>query len=220
MPCRFCHSLHAADKHGEHVSCLGAAHTETALTGTECHHCGDKSLFSLHLRLAFFSESKPAPRTLTLFSSQGPPRKKQRGRGSQRPEMSELTPAVPLHTSLSSHRELSPVLFTCPNQHPSAAVSDLVSFCGSDDDELDNSLSLAASDAEELSGSYNDPACSQSAQPSTSSPGMDADIFRILSNAVEELGLEWSPPEEPSRSRLDEWFLPGHLHINCLEMLE
>ncbi len=24
-----------------------------------------------------------------------------------------------------------------------------------------------------------------------------------------ELGLEWSPPEEPSRSRLDEWFLPG-----------
>ncbi len=30
-----------------------------------------------------------------------------------------------------------------------------------------------------------------------------------LSKAVEELGLEWSPPEEPSRSRLDEWFLPG-----------
>ncbi len=48
-----------------------------------------------------------------------------------------------------------------------------------------------------------------SAQLSASSPGMDADIFRILSNAVEELGLEWSPPEEPSRSRLDEWFLPG-----------
>ncbi len=31
----------------------------------------------------------------------------------------------------------------------------------------------------------------------------------ILSKAVEKLGLEWSPPEEPSRSRLDEWFLPG-----------
>ncbi len=38
---------------------------------------------------------------------------------------------------------------------------------------------------------------------------MDADLFRILYNAVEELGLEWSPPEEPSRSRLNEWFLPG-----------
>ncbi len=39
--------------------------------------------------------------------------------------------------------------------------------------------------------------------------GMDAELFRVLSKAVEELGLEWSPPEEPSRSRLDEWFLPG-----------
>ncbi len=92
-------------------------------------------------------------------------RKKQRGRGSQHPEMSELMPAVPLRTSLSPHREISPVLFTCPDQHPSAAASDLVSFSGSDDGELDDSLSLAASDAEELSGSYNDPAPLQSAQP-------------------------------------------------------
>ncbi len=38
---------------------------------------------------------------------------------------------------------------------------------------------------------------------------MDADLFHILSNTVEELGLEWSPPDETSRSRLDEWFLPG-----------
>ncbi len=40
---------------------------------------------------------------------------------------------------------------------------------------------------------------------------MDAKLFHVLSNAVEELGLEWSPPEEPSRSHLDEWFLPGRL---------
>ncbi len=26
---------------------------------------------------------------------------------------------------------------------------------------------------------------------------------------MDELGLEWSPPEEPTRSHLDEWFLPG-----------
>ncbi len=30
-----------------------------------------------------------------------------------------------------------------------------------------------------------------------------------MTKAVNELGLEWSPPEEPSRSRLEEWFLPG-----------
>ncbi|KAL0203812.1 hypothetical protein M9458_001830, partial [Cirrhinus mrigala] len=39
-------------------------------------------------------------------------------------------------------------------------------------------------------------------------PGMDAKLFRILSKAV-ELDLEWSPPEEPTHGRLDEWFLPG-----------
>ncbi len=74
-------------------------------------------------------------------------------------------PAVPLRTSLVPHRELSTILFSRPDQHPSMAVSDLVSFGGSDDGELDDSLSLAASDAEELSGSYNDSATSHSAQP-------------------------------------------------------
>ncbi len=29
-----------------------------------------------------------------------------------------------------------------------------------------------------------------------------------MTKAVSELGLEWSPPEEPSCSKLDEWFLP------------
>ncbi len=130
MPRCFCHSceapLHATDKHGECVSCLGTAHDEIALTGTECHHCGDMCLSSLHSRLAFFSESNHAPRdALLIFSSQGPSRKKQRGRGSQRPGMSELTPAVPPFTSLSTHRKLSPVLFTRLDQYPSAATSDL-----------------------------------------------------------------------------------------------
>ncbi len=45
--------------------------------------------------------------------------------------------------------------------------------------------------------------------PSAAKAGMDAELLRILSKAVEELGIEWSPPEEPSRSLLDEWFLPG-----------
>ncbi len=64
--------------------------------------------------------------------------------------MSELTLAVPPRTSLCPHREFSPVLLTHMNQHPYAAASDLVSFGGSDDGEMNDSLSLAASDAEEL----------------------------------------------------------------------
>ncbi len=70
-------------------------------------------------------------------------------------------------------------------------------------------MSLVASDAEELSGSVTDPAPSGLPASSAAKAGMDAELFRVLSKAVEELGLEWSPPEEPSRSHLDEWFLPG-----------
>ncbi len=126
-------------------------------------------------------------------------RKNQRCRGSQRSEMSELTPAVPPRTSLSPHKESLPVLFTRPDQYSSATASDLVS-----DGEMNDSLSLASSDAEKLLGLYHYPTPFHSAQSSASSPGMDADIFRILSSAVDELGLEWSPPEEPSSSRMDE----------------
>ncbi len=136
-------------------------------------------------------------------------RKKQQGRGSQRPVESELTPAQIPRALLSPHREISPVLFFQPDQRPSATVSDLVSFGGSDDELADDSMSLVASDAEELSGSVTDPAPSGLPTPSAAKAEMDAELFHVLSKAVEELGLEWSPPEEPSRSRLDERFLPG-----------
>ncbi len=137
-----------------------------------------------------------------------PVRKKQRGRGSQRPVESELTPAQ-IPRLASPHREVSPVLFSNLTSVPLQARSDLVSFGGSDDELADDSMSLAASDAEELSGSITDPAPSRLPAPSAAKAGMDAELFRVLSKAVKELGLEWSPPEEPSRSRLDEWFCRG-----------
>ncbi|KAI2664125.1 ORF V: Enzymatic polyprotein [Labeo rohita] len=159
MPRRFCRAcktpLHAADNHGECVSCLGLPHAEAALKETECPHCGDMSLSSLRSRIVFFSEHDSAPRALPFPPSQEPVKKKQKGRGSQRSELGELTSAQPPRASPSPQREGSPVLFTHPDLCPSAAASDLVSFGGSEDDMLD-SMSLAASDAEELSGSVND----------------------------------------------------------------
>ncbi len=134
MPRRYCGScrspLHADDGHSECVSCLRKSHADAALAGSDCSHCESISLASLRLRIAFFSESDPAPRALPFSSSQGPVRKKQRGRGSQRPVESELTPAQIPRASLSPHREVSPVLFSQPDQRPSASVSDLVSFGG------------------------------------------------------------------------------------------
>ncbi len=208
MPRRYCGwDLNADEGHSECVSCLGKSHADAALADSDCSHCESISLASLRTRIAFFSESDPTHHALPFSSSQGPVRKKQWGRGSQHLVESELTPAQIPRASLLPHREVSPVLFSQPDQRPSASVSDLVSFGGSDDELADDSMSLVASDAEELLGSVTDPA--PSGLPNSSAAGMDAELFRVLSKAVEELGLEWSPPEEPSRSRLDEWFLPG-----------
>ncbi len=111
--CGSCRSpLHADDGHSECVSCLGKSHADAALAGSDCSHCESISLASLRSRIAFFSESDPAPRALPFSSSQGPVRKKQRGRGSQRPVESEFTPAQIPRASLSPHREVSPVLFS------------------------------------------------------------------------------------------------------------
>lgn len=200
--------LHEDDGHGECVFCLGKPHAEAALTETSCCFCESMSLASLRSRIAFFNESNPAPRALPSFSSREPARKRQRGRGAQRPDLGELTPAQRPRASPSPMREPSPVLFSRPEQRPSAEASDLVSFGGSEDEPLDDSMSLAASETEDWAGD-SDPAHLPSLEPIDARAGMDAELLRILSKAVEELHLEWAPPEEPTRSRLDEWYLPG-----------
>lgn len=95
-------------------------------------------------------------------------------------------------------------LYSLPNPDhcPSASTSDLVSFGGSEDELSDESMSLGASDAEELSGLVTDPALLPLSTPIAAKAEMDAELLRILSKAVKELCLEWSPPEEPFRSRL------------------
>ncbi len=84
----------------------------------------------------------------------------------------------------------------------------MISFCVSDN-ELGDSLSLAASDAEYLSGSVTDPALLLSSASRNTRLRADEELIRAMTKAVNELGLEWSLPEEPSRSRQDECFFPG-----------
>ncbi|ROL29786.1 hypothetical protein DPX16_0843 [Anabarilius grahami] len=100
-------------------------------------------------------------------------------------------------------------MFIHPDQRPSVDASDLVAFGASDGEPFEESMSLAASDPGEWVGGPDDPTPLPPLEPIDHSTGMDAELFRVLSKAVEELDLEWAPPEEPSRGRLDEWYLPG-----------
>ncbi len=121
---------------------------------------------------------------------------------------SELTSAQCPRASPSPQREHSPVFFTQHDQRPSAAASDMILF-GVSDNELDDSLSLVASGTEELSDSVTDPVLLPSSASCNARFRADEELIRVMTKAVNELGLERSRPEEPSRSRLDEWFLPG-----------
>ncbi|XP_059366126.1 S-formylglutathione hydrolase-like [Carassius carassius] len=60
--------------------------------------------------------------------------------------MSKPTTAEPPRASLSPHKEVSPVIFSHPDQHTSVAESVLVLCGGSECDAMDKSVSLAASD--------------------------------------------------------------------------
>lgn len=75
----------------------------------------------------------------------------------------------------------------------------------SEDVITDDSMSLTASNAEEWGGSGGEP----EVLPPSQTPRPDAELIRVLSKVVEDLGLEWSAQEEPSHGLLDEWYLLG-----------
>ncbi len=99
--------------------------------------------------------------------------------------------------------------FAREDQRSSTAACGLVSFGASEEEiAVDDSMSLTASDAEVWCASGKEPEALPSSQPSWPKP--DSELIRVLSKAVEDLGLEWSAPDEPAHGILDEWFLPAH----------
>ncbi len=61
-------------------------------------------------------------------------------------------------------------------------------------------MSISAPEKEDWAGS--EPDHLDSSEPSD----LQEELMRILSKAVQELELTWSPPEEPVRSKLDSWY--------------
>lgn len=57
-------------------------------------------------------------------------------------------------------------------------------------------MSLAASEMEEWAGNSEDPTHLPSLEPTDARAGMNADLFCVLSKAIEEVDLEWAPPDE------------------------
>ncbi|KTF96035.1 hypothetical protein cypCar_00024369 [Cyprinus carpio] len=127
--------------------------------------------------IVFFLETESSLRPLPFSSSQRSVRKKQQGKGTKHSAMSQLTPTQILHASHLPSRDDSPVLFEHADQRPSADTSDMVSIDAIENELLDDSMFLIASDVEEMLGTIADPTPSWSAEPIDSKPGMDARIF-------------------------------------------
>lgn len=79
--------------------------------------------------------------------------------------------------------------------HPPREVADFISFGASVEDD---SMSLSVSEKD---------CASESVKPEEGPADLQEELFRILSKAVSELDLSWSAPDEPTKSKLDLWFL-------------
>ncbi len=78
--------------------------------------------------------------------------------------------------------------FTRKEQHPSLDASGMVSFCASEEETAVNKImSLMASDADEWACSGEEPEASPPSQ--SARPSMNSELIRVLTCAVEELGL-------------------------------
>ncbi|KAL0181464.1 hypothetical protein M9458_023870, partial [Cirrhinus mrigala] len=107
--------------------------------------------------------------------------------------------ALPSHRC-ASHRKTN-ALLCCEWLDLTFGVSeDVIIEDVAVEDVADYYMSLAASDAED----WGAPPPSHSVRPKP-----DAELIHVLSKAVEDLGLDWSAPEEPAHGLLDEWYLPG-----------
>ncbi|RXN20612.1 mitogen-activated kinase kinase kinase kinase 4-like protein [Labeo rohita] len=85
--------------------------------------------------------------------------------------------------------------------------SDMVSFGAMENaEEGDDAISVAASEREEWSNSPLEYTAPHSSDAGDLHHG-DVELLRVLTKAVKELGLVWALPAEPTRSRLDEWYL-------------
>ncbi|KAL0152042.1 hypothetical protein M9458_052646, partial [Cirrhinus mrigala] len=107
-----------------------------------------------------------------------------------------------------------PVRFMTADLRPSPGAQDMVSFGAMEDaEEGDDAISVAASEREEWSNSPLEYTALHGSDTGDLHHG-DVELLRVLTKAVKELGLVWAPPAEPTRSRLDKWYLQSDFFPN------
>ncbi len=182
--CKICAGpIEPLDQHLHCVACLGLAHAEAALDESDCGHCADLPVRVLRARRdvvrGLFGVGLTAA-SVPLVSPPSP------GGGSA---------VLPCRrTQRSPH---SPISFPEDCFRPPSNIEGFVAF---GHEEGDEAMSISASEKDGWAGS--EPEQLGSSEPS----GLQEELMRVLSKAVQELELTWNPPEEPVRSKLDSWY--------------
>lgn len=194
MPiCALCSGpIDPGDTHPHCAFCLGLAHAEEALSESNCPHCEDFPVRVLRARraaaLGEYARQRPAAASEPLA---GPPPLPPRG--DKEPDRRQR-----------SRPPGSPVFFADESLRPADEAAEVVRFGASgDDDEL---MSLAASDRD-LSESEELGETEKERAEWDAPPALHEELVRVLTRAVQDLGLEWDSPDEPAKSKLDTWFL-------------
>ncbi|KAL1278055.1 hypothetical protein QQF64_024728 [Cirrhinus molitorella] len=182
--CKICAGqIEPPDQRDHCVACLGLVHAEAALDDSNCGHCADLPARVLRARRdvarGLFGV-RPAAASVPLV---GPP--------SPDGESIALPPRRPQRSPRS------PVSFS---EDCFRAPSDIGGFVSFGQEEEVDLMSISASEREDWAGSEADQL------DSAGTPDLQEELMRVLSKAVQELELTWSPPEEPARSKLDSWY--------------
>ncbi len=182
--CKICAGpIEPLDHHLHCVACLGLAHAEAALDDSDCGHCAVLPAHVLRarrdmVRSLFWVGLTDASVPLVVPPSPG-------GGSAALPRR---------RTQRSPH---SPFFFPEDFIRPPSNIEEFVFF---GQEEGDDAMSISASEREDWAGS--EPDHLDSSEPSD----LQEELMRVLSKAVQELELTWSPPEEPVRSKLDSWY--------------
>ncbi|XP_052005141.1 uncharacterized protein LOC127659388 [Xyrauchen texanus] len=180
--------LSAGDRHIICALCLGLGHAELAFADGGCDLCEELPMSTLRARLEALRTEAAAPPSVS------PRRKKRRSQRLPEPGLEATVSPEPLPRA---SRSPSP-----PPRDAQLLPSGRTAATSESEAEDKGCCFIMASDSEEWSQ-----ASSSAQESSRTRAGVEEELIRLLTQAVDRLGLKWSPPPEQAPNRLDGCFL-------------